>query len=97
MLPLPDGATLPVVRALDNVVGCHPAARLLVVEVPEVSAPIALHLENGRVEVGPVPAEGREFVARDVVAVRGLRLTWMEIGVRVSLRARVWSIGKSQG
>lgn len=90
---LPNGATVPVVRALDNVVGCRPVERLLVVEIPESATPLALRLEDGQAEVGAVPGEGEVFEPQAAVAVRGMKLKWMKIGVKVSLRARVWSIG----
>jgi hypothetical protein len=93
VLSLPDGTSVPVVRAFDNVTGCRPEERLLVVELPEAPEPLALRLEDGQVELGAVPEPGGRFEIGAVVAVRGLRLKWMKIGVKVSLRARVWSIG----
>ena len=96
-IPLPGGTSIPVVRALDNVVGCRPEAHLVLVEVPEHPGTLALRLEDGRVEVGEVPGQDQDFVPRDSVKVRGLRLRWMRIGVKASLRARVWSIGASRG
>lgn len=92
-LPLPGGGTLAVVRALDNVVGCDPVARLLVVRDPDRGVQVALRLDERRVEVGPVPEPGEAFRPAEEVPVRGLQPKWMKAGLKVTLRARVWSIG----
>lgn len=85
------GDTLDLARALDNVWGCWPGRRLLAFRLPEGEG--FLRVDRGRIAWAAALEASGELRAPRESPVTGLRVEWKAAGVKLHLRARVWSIG----